>query len=51
MPYGCASGAGTITQPNKTKALVGVSQKETPLKSSLESEYKEQLEELEERGV
>ena len=50
-PYGCASGAGTITQPTKTKALVGVSQKETPLKNTLESGFKDQLEELEERGV
>ena len=50
-PYGCASGAGTITQPTKTKALVGVSQRETPLKNSLESVYSDRLEELEERGV
>lgn len=50
-PFGCASGAGTITQPTKTKALVGVSQRETPLKNSLDSVYKENLEELEERGV
>ena len=50
-PYGCASGAGTIITATKTKAFVGLSQKETPLKNSLESNYKEQLEELEERGV
>lgn len=47
-PYGCASGAGTITQPSKTKALIGVSQRETPMKNSLQSGFKENLSELEE---
>lgn len=45
-PFGCASGAGTITQPSKTKALVGLSQKEATLKHSLESSFKEELENL-----
>ncbi len=45
-PFGCASGAGTITQPNRTKALIGVSQKETPLKHSTESIYKDEFNKL-----
>lgn len=42
-PFGCISGAGTINAPTKTKALVGVSQKETPLKNVLDSAYKDKV--------
>ena len=38
-PYGCISGAGTINSPIKTKALIGLSQKETPIKNTLDSKY------------
>ena len=40
-PMGCISGAGTINQPNKTKAFVTLAQKETPLKHSSESKFKD----------
>ncbi len=43
-PMGCVSGAGTINASNKTKVLVGLSQKETPLTSPLDSQYKNKLE-------
>lgn len=42
-PYGCISGMGNINQPNKTKAFVGMSQKETPLKNSMDSSYADKL--------
>ena len=42
-PYGCVSGAGTINAPTKTKALVGVSQKEATLKNCCDSKYKEEI--------
>ena len=45
-PFGCASGAGTITQPTKTKALVALSQRETTMKHSLESAFEPKLDEL-----
>ena len=45
-PFGCASGAGTITQPTKTKALVSLSQRETTMKHSLESAFEPKLDEL-----
>ena len=45
-PMGCVSGAGTITSPNKAKSMVALSQKETPMKNSLESEYKGMLPKL-----
>lgn len=41
-PFGCISGAGTINAPTKTKALVGLSQRETPIKNSLDSSYKDE---------
>ena len=45
-PMGCVSGAGTITSPNKAKSMVGISQKETPLKNATESVYKGRLKDL-----
>lgn len=45
-PSGCVSGAGTLTSPNRAKALIGVSQKEAKLKNSVENEYKDMLEKL-----
>lgn len=42
-PHGCISGAGTIATSNKTKAMVEVSKRETPLKNSMESKYKDKL--------
>ena len=45
-PMGCVSGAGTIASPNKAKSMVALSQKETPLKNSIESEYKGMLSKL-----
>ena len=43
---GCVSGAGTIANVNRTKAIASVSQKETPLKNGDESKYKDLLKEL-----
>ena len=45
-PMGCVSGAGTITAATKAKAMVGMSQKETPKKIATESEYIEMLDKL-----
>ena len=45
-PMGCVSGAGTITSPNKAKSMVAMSQKETPMKESLETPYKGMLPKL-----
>ena len=45
-PMGCVSGAGTIASPSKSKAMVSVSQKETPMKSATDSSYLDQLEKL-----
>ena len=45
-PMGCVSGAGTIATPSKTKAMVGMSQKEATLKNCDESKYIEKLHEL-----
>ncbi len=45
-PFGCSSGAGTIAQSAKTKGMVALSQKETPLKHATESIYKDKLNEL-----
>ncbi len=45
-PHGCVSGAGTIATHNKTKAMVEVSKRETPLKNSMDSSFKEKLETL-----
>ena len=45
-PMGCVSGAGTITTSSKTKALVEVSKKETPIKNSLDSKYKDRVHHL-----
>ncbi len=42
-PMGCVSGAGTIATANKTKAMVEVSKRETPLKNSLDSKFLEKL--------
>ena len=40
-PMGCVSGAGTIAPATRAKAMVGLSQKETPKKIAVESEYKD----------
>ena len=45
-PYGCASGAGTITQPIKTKAQVMLSQRKADTQHSIDSKYVENLDEL-----
>ena len=45
-PYGCASGAGTITQPVKTKAQVMLSQRNAETAHSIDSKYVENLDEL-----
>ncbi len=45
-PYGCISGAGTLSLPNKTKGMVEVSKRETPKKTAVESEYIPRLKEL-----
>lgn len=45
-PMGCISGAGTITQTSKTKALVELSKKETPVKNSLDSIHKDKVHKL-----
>lgn len=45
-PMGCVSGAGTINGANKTRGLVEVSKRETPIKSPLDSKYKEELNKL-----
>ena len=45
-PMGCVSGAGTITSPNKSKSMVAMSQKEATLKNSSESEYLDELPDL-----
>jgi [FeFe] hydrogenase (group B1/B3) len=45
-PYGCVSGAGTIASPTKGKAMVGASQKEATIKSSVDSKYKNELPKL-----
>ena len=45
-PMGCISGAGTIVQPSKSKAMVGVSQREATLKRCLESEFKDHVHKL-----
>lgn len=42
-PLGCVSGAGTIATSTKTKAMVEVSKRETPLKNSIDSKYKDKL--------
>ena len=42
-PMGCISGAGTITQPSKTKVMVELSKKETPVKNSFDSKYKDNV--------
>lgn len=42
-PHGCISGAGTIATPNKTKAMIELSKRETPLKNALDSAYKDKL--------
>lgn len=42
-PMGCVSGAGTIATATRTKAMVEVSKRETPLKNSLDSKYKDKL--------
>ena len=45
-PYGCASGAGTITQPIKTKAQVMLSQRKAETQHSIDSKSVENLDEL-----
>ncbi len=45
-PMGCISGAGTIVQPTKSKAMVSVSQREATLKHSLESGFKDKVNKL-----
>jgi [FeFe] hydrogenase (group B1/B3) len=45
-PMGCVSGAGTLASSTKAKALIGVSQREAKLKQSIETQYKDVLEEL-----
>ena len=45
-PMGCVSGAGTIAPATKAKAMVLMSQKETPKKNSVESEYKDLFDKL-----
>lgn len=42
-PLGCVSGAGTIATSTKTKAMVEVSKRETPLKNCIDSKYKDKL--------
>ena len=42
-PYGCISGAGTISTYNKAKAMVEVSKRETPIKNSCDSMHKDKL--------
>ena len=45
-PMGCSSGVGTINASNKTKVLVGLSQKETPVVSAGDSQFLSKLETL-----
>ena len=45
-PMGCVSGAGTIAPATKAKAMVLMSQKETPKKNSVESDYKDLVNKL-----
>ena len=45
-PMGCVSGAGTIAAATKAKAMVGMSQKETPKKLAIESEYADLIDKL-----
>ena len=45
-PQGCASGAGTITQSNKTKAQVMLSQKRADTKNAIDSKYVADLDNL-----
>ena len=45
-PSGCISGPGTLSTPTKAKNLIALSQKETPLKASIETNYKNMLDKL-----
>ncbi len=45
-PYGCVSGAGTLSLAPKTKAMVEVSKRETPKKNVTESEFLDRLHDL-----
>lgn len=45
-PYGCASGAGTLSMATKTKAMVELSKREATKKTAPESEYVAKLQEL-----
>ena len=42
-PLGCVSGAGTIATATRTKAMVEVSKRETPIKNSIDSKFKDKL--------
>ena len=46
-PMGCISGAGTLQSPSKSKTMVTMSMKETPIKSAYETPFKERLSDLE----
>lgn len=46
--FGCASGPGTISTPNKTKALVEAAKKDAKVKNSVDSVLKHRVTELEE---
>lgn len=46
-PFGCVSGAGTISLPAKSKAMVEVSKREAVKKNVIESDYIPKLKELE----
>lgn len=45
-PLGCVSGAGTIATATRTKAMVEVSKRETPVKNSMDSKFRDRLETL-----
>ena len=45
-PMGCVSGAGTIATANRTKTMVGLSQKEATIKNANDSKYIEILKKL-----
>ncbi len=45
-PYGCASGAGTIQPPTKTRGMVELSKREATKKNTMETEFLDRLHDL-----
>ena len=45
-PYGCASGAGTIQAPTKTRGMVELSKREATKKNTMDTEYLDRLHDL-----